>query len=200
LAGSTTGTLYALTVTATDVTAGVSSPAVPVDLIVGSSGGDTISAAALSANLGTAVPTFIFGRDGSDTLSAAGMTGNVWLIGGAGADKMTGGSGANSYMYGAPTDSTNAAMDIITNFNVGMDRIDLSGLGAVLQVAGSINSNGKGANANTLGAHSIGWQTSGGNTFVYVNISGSKESIGATNMKMELMGSVSLGSNNITHV
>jgi hypothetical protein len=199
LAGSTNGTLYALTVTATDTTANVSSPTVPVDLIVGTIGTDTISAAALSANIGTSTPTFIFGREGSDTLSGAGMTGSLWFIGGGGADKMTGGSGANSYMYSATSDSAGSMVDVITNFNVGMDHIDLTGLSSALQVAGSINSNGKGANVNVLAAHSIGWQASGGNTFVYVNTSGSKEAVGGTNMKIELMGGVSLSSGNFLH-
>lgn len=90
-------------------------------------------------------------------------------------------------------------MDIITNFNAGMDRIDLTRLGTALQYAGSIPSKGKGGNANAIGAHSVGWQTSGGNTFVYVNTSGAKENITASNMKIELAGGVSLSSGNFLH-
>jgi len=112
---------------------------------------------------------------------------------------MTGGSGADNYMYGSKTESTNTAMDIITNFSAAMDRIDLTGLGSALQVAGSIPSNGKGPNANNLAAHSVGWQTNGGNTFVYVNTSGAKEGIASADMKIELLGSVSLTSGNIIH-
>ena len=199
LAGSTTGKLYALTVTATDVTSGLSSPAVRVDVIVGSSGNDTISVATLSANLGTATPTFVYGRTGNDTLIGSGMTGNLWFVGGGGADKMTGGSGVNTYVYDSTSDSTSSVMDIITNFKASVDRIDLTGLGTALQYAGSIQSSRKSANSNVIAAHSVGWQTSGGNTFVYVNTSGAKESITASNMKIELMGSPSLGSGNFLH-
>ena len=197
LAGSTTGTLYSLTLTATDVTANLSSPAVGVDVIVGSSGDDTISVATLVGNLRLATPTFVFGQGGNDTLNGSSMTGREWFIGSGGADTMTGGSGSDTYMYSAVSDSTSASMDIIANFSAAADRIDLSGLRTVLQVAGSISSNGK--NGNTLAAQSVGWQTSGGNTFVYVNTSGARENIGATDMKIELQGSVSLSSSDFIH-
>jgi hypothetical protein len=199
LAGSLTGTAYALTVTATDVTSGNSSAAAPLNVVVGSGDNDTISAVTLSGNLALAAPAFVLGGAGNDTISATGMTGNVWLSGGAGADKMTGGSGVNTYMYSATSDSTSSVMDIITNFNASVDRVDLTGLGTALQYAGSIQSNGKGLKANVIAAHSVGWQTSGGNTFVYVNTSGAQEGIGASNMEIELVGSLSLGSGNFVH-
>ncbi len=199
LAGSTTGTLYALTVTATDTTANVSSPATAIDVVVGAAGSDTISLATLSANLGKATPTFVFGRGSNDVLNGTGMTGPVWFSGGAGADQMTAGTGADTFEYGSVSDSTASAMDVISHFNAGLDKIDLSGLGVTLAIAGTISGSGKGSTVNSLAAHSVGWQTSGGNTFIYVNTSGAKESITAANMKIELAGSISLSSNNILH-
>jgi serralysin len=198
LAGTTAGLLYSLTVTANDTTSGLSSPAVPVNVIIGTSGVDTISVATLSANLGTSTPTFVYGRGSADTLNGSGMTGKLWFVGGGGADKMTGGSGIDTYIYSSTSDSASSAMDIITNFKVGVDRIDLTSLGA-LQYAGSIQSNGKSGNADVIAAHSVGWQTSGGNTFVYINTSSAKENITASNMKIELAGNLSPTSSNFLH-
>jgi Ca2+-binding RTX toxin-like protein len=200
LAGSATGNLYALTVTARDVTAGVSSPTVPVAVVAGTTGSDSVSVATLSANIGVATPSFILGGGGDDTLNGAGMTGKLWFVGGSGADIMTAGSGADTFMYNAATESNSTALDVIFSFNASADKIDLCGLGVPFQVAGTIPSNGRGSSGNTLAAHSVGWQTSGGNTFVYVNTSGGKESISATDMKIELAGGVSPGVGNIIHL
>lgn len=197
LAGSTTGTLYALTVTTNDLTLGVSSPATAVDVIVGTDGSDTISVSAVLAGQAPSTPSFIYGRGANDTLDGSGMSGKLWFVGSGGADRMTGGSGVNDYLYAATSDSTASAMDIITNFHAGTDTIDLTGLGSALSFVGPIKAAGKGA--NILAAHSAGWQASGGNTFVYVNTSGSSESLSGTNMKIELLGSVSLTSSNILH-
>ncbi len=101
---------------------------------------------------------------------------------------MTGGSGANAYLYGAASDSTAAAMDIIANFNAGKDLIDLTGLGGTLASAGALSGD--------LAAHSVGWKTSGVNTFVYVNTSGSSEALAATDMQIKLLGTPVLTSAN----
>ncbi|HEX2944008.1 MAG TPA: NF038122 family metalloprotease [Rhodopila sp.] len=192
LAGAAGGQLYALDVTATDTTSGASGPADPLDVIVGSSGADTVNIANLTGSLGLSTPTFVYGLAGSDTLNGTGITGNLWLDGGAGADKLTGGNGANDYLYTATADSTSASMDLITNFHTGTDKIDLTGLGQTLKYAGKLK-------YSKLAAGSIGWQTSGGNTYVYVNTSGGTESLSSTNMKIELAGSLSLNSGNFLH-
>jgi len=116
---------------------------------------------------------------------------------------MAGGTGVNDYLYGATTDSTGAATDIITNFHAASDLIDLTGLATSLKSAGSLptrTGHGKKVSDQVLPAHSVGWQASGGNTFVYVNTSGSSESLVSSNMKLELLGSVSLTSSNIMHL
>jgi Ca2+-binding RTX toxin-like protein len=73
---------------------------------------------------------------------------------------MTGSSGVNDYLYGASSDSTVAATDVITNFHTA-DVIDLSGLGIALQYGGKLAT-------SSIAADSVAWQVSSGNTFVYV--------------------------------
>lgn len=192
-AGTATSRLYALTVTAKDTNSGNSAPAQTVDVVVGSSGGDTITLTGLSGIV-TSAPTFIYGLAGNDTINGTGMTGRLYFDGGAGADKLTGGAGVNDYEYGAVGDSTATAMDIITNFHVAVDLIDLTGIGTKLKYAGAVSSTGA-----TLAAGSIGFQDSGGNTFVYVNSSGASEKLTAANMKIELSGTVALTSGNFLH-
>lgn len=192
VAGAAGGRLYALDITATDATNGNSSPAMPLNIIVASAGADTVNVASLSGALGTASPTFIYGLAGNDRINGAGMTAALWIIGGQGADTMTGGSGPNSYLYAAASESTAIAMDVITNFNAAKDTIDLRAMGVALGYAGKVQ-------GSNLAAHSVGWQASGGNTFIYVNASGSAERLTATDMKIELAGQVSLNSGNILH-
>ena len=50
------------------------------------------------------------------------------LTGAGGADTLTGGAGADTFRYVATSDSTAAAQDIITDFQTGVDRIDLTGI------------------------------------------------------------------------
>ncbi len=194
LNGAAGGSLYALTITATDTTSGGTAAAAGLDVIVGSSAGDTVSVATLTGALGAGTASFVYGLGGNDTLTASGMTGKTWFVGGGGADRMTGGSGVNDYLYGAVSDSTAAAMDVITNFHAAADMIDLTGLGTALSYAGKIGA------TNKLAAGSVGWQVSGGNTFVYVNTSTASESLTAANMKIEMLGSLSLGTGNIVHL
>ena len=192
--GAAGGKLYALTLIATDATNGASAAPAALNVVIAGAGADTVNLTALSGIV-TAAPSFIYGLAGNDTLNAAGMSGPQVFIGGAGADTMTGGSGANVYAYGATSDSTAKLMDIVTNFNPARDTIDLSGLGVSLGSPVTLS-----ASATSLAAGSIGWQTAGGNTFVYVNTSGRAEALTATNMKIALLGAVTLSTGNIVHV
>jgi hypothetical protein len=194
VAGGANGQLYSLSVVANDLNAGTSSPPSALNVVVASSGNDNVSLATLVGGLGIASPTFIYGLGGADKINGAGMTGSLWFAGGAGADTMSGGSGANHYLYGAASDSTNTSTDVVTNFNPAMDVIDLTGLGSSLKYDGELNPKGK------LNAHSVGWQTSGGNTFVYANTSSSNGSAGSTELKIELLGKITLSSGNILHL
>jgi hypothetical protein len=194
VAATTNGRVYALTLSATDLNSGLSSPPAALNVIVASSGADTVSVAALVGSGAIATPAFIYGLAGNDQLNATGMTSKLWFAGGAGADTMTGGSGVNDYLYGATSDSTAAATDMITNFRTATDLVDLTGLGVALQFSGKLT-------ASSIAAHSIGWQVSQGNTFAYVNTSVGTETLTAANMAIEFRGgSVPLTSSNFLHV
>ena len=180
--------VYALTFTATDTTAKLSSSAIPFDVVVGTNGGDTINIASLISS--TTTSAMVFGLGGNDVLNGSGMTSHLWFVGGAGADKMTGGSGGNTYLYGSASESIPSAFDTITNFNTNADVIDLTGLGAgVLKTLSSI----PGA-TQSIAAHSVDYlYNSGSNTtFVYMNTSNSSESLSKANMEIALVGHVAL--------
>jgi hypothetical protein len=189
--GAAEGKAYSLTVTANDLTNGGSSPADPFQFVVGSSGSDTISVAALTGSTGPSTPAFIYGLGGDDTIDGSGMTGQLWFDGGAGADVVTGGSGPNTYLYGTIADSTPASKDVITDFHTTSDRIDLSGVSTSLKYAGGLS-------GPSLAAHSVGYQESGGNTFVYANTGATAVSLSSANMEMELQGAVALTPKNFT--
>src|SRR5262249_8502420 len=119
--------------------------------------------------------------------------------GGAGADKLTGGTGNNTFSYTAAGNSTPAAADTITDFRHGADKIDftaISGINATLgvpQFQGSITGSGN----LTLNAHGVAFLEAGGNTHVLVNTSNSAEVVTtsnttAANMEIVLVG-VNLG-------
>jgi len=194
VAGAANGKLYALTLTVNDTTAAVSSPAIAVDVIIGAAGNDAITPASLSG-ITPSAPVFIYGLAGNDTINGTGMTGTLFMDGGAGADTMTGGSGANIYEYGAVTDSTPSLMDVITNFNAAKDMINLTGLGINLTTPAALTSAGA-----TLTADTIKWQVSGGNTFIYVNDTSKSEVLSAANMKIELKGNIALSSGNFAYL
>ena len=194
VAGAAGGKLYALTVTAKDTTSGNSAPPTAIDVVVGGASGDTIALSSM-AGIVAAAPTFIYGLAGADSLNATGLTGKVWFDGGAGADTMTGGSGVNDYEYGAMSDSTATAMDIITNFRVGIDIVDLTGTGTKFSSFAALT-----PSATTIAAGTAGWQVSGGNTFIYANSTLKSEALTAANMKIELVGNIALTSGSFVHL
>jgi hypothetical protein len=191
--GAADGALYGLTASATDTASGMASPAMPLNVIVGDNGNDVITPASLPGIV-TSAPAFIYEGGGIDTIVATGMTGTIYFASGAGADIMTGGGGVNVYEYGGAADSTPSAMDIITNFNVAVDLIDLTGLASPFTAVGALASN-----ATTIAAGTIGWQTIKTNTFVYANTNDRPEALGAANMKIELTGRVTLTAANFLH-
>jgi Ca2+-binding RTX toxin-like protein len=101
------------------------------DVLVGGSGHDTL--------IGGIGDDTLWGDDGNDALH--GGSGNDVLDGGAGddvlsgdvgTDRLTGGAGADVFQFGATAHSTVSATsrDIITDFQIGLDKIDLSGIDA----------------------------------------------------------------------
>jgi parallel beta-helix repeat protein len=68
------------------------------------------------------------GTNAADSIDAG--AGNDTIDGGAGRDTLTGGTGADVFHFSAATDSNDAdGQDRITDFDVSMDKIDVSGLG-----------------------------------------------------------------------
>lgn len=83
------------------------------------------------------------GRNGADIL--LGGNGDDILIGGRGFDRLTGGEGADVFIFRSIGDAPlGRRIDTIMDFETGVDRIDLSALGA------------EGAEVRLLGAHSAG--------------------------------------------
>ena len=196
VAGAANGKLYELTVTANDITNAsttVSAPAQAVNVVVGSSGADTITLSSLSGIV-AAAPTFIYGLAGNDKIVGTGMTGSLYFDGGAGADTMTGGSGTNIYEFAATSDSTPSAMDIITNFKVATDKLDFTGISSKFTTLASLATT-----ATQVAADSIEWQVSGGNTYVYANTTSKAEAFASATMKIELQGTVALTTANFAH-
>jgi hypothetical protein len=187
--GAANGKLYSLAISATDTGAdGVSNSVIDrLDIIVGSNSADSIHITALGGLSGNA--TFIYGLGRGDVLDGSGMTGELWFASGAGADLMTGGSGVNRYLYSVLDDSIASSMDRITNFHSAHDVIDLSGISPSLHNTGLLPD-------VALGAHSVGWQPSNGNTFVYVNAGSALASVSSAELKIELIGTVALSSKN----
>jgi Ca2+-binding RTX toxin-like protein len=72
----------------------------------------------------------LYGGTGNDTLR--GDSGNDSLQGDAGKDSLTGGSGADSFIFRAVSESATGATtaDVITDFAVGTDKINLSAIDA----------------------------------------------------------------------
>ena len=111
-----------------------------------SAAGQSLTGNAISNTLnGGGGNDILEGVVGNDTLNAG--SGADVLIGGTGADSLRGNAGADVFRYNAATDSTAAATDLIGDFAVGLDRIDLSGIDANTLAGGDQAFQWIGANA-----------------------------------------------------
>lgn len=118
------------------------------DFLFGQAGGDKLE--------GGAGVDLLDGGAGTDTLS--GQTGADRLIGGSGKDTMTGGSEADTFVFNSGDSSLNSStFDRITDFETGVDSIDLSfvsePLASSAYAEGTISTNNFGtalATANSL--------------------------------------------------
>jgi len=85
-------------------------------------------------------------------------------------------------------------MEIITNFNAAADRIDLTWLGWLFGGAAALT-----GSATSVAGDTIGWRTSGGDTFVYVNSGDRIEPLTGVSTKIELQGAIALTAANFLH-
>ncbi len=96
--------------------------------VSGSTQNDAIyGSAAANVLSGDGGSDYIAGYDGDDTID--GGAGDDTIVGGAGVDKLTGGAGFDTFRFVAFTDSTIAdgkPQELISDFQQGVDRIDLS--------------------------------------------------------------------------
>ncbi len=111
---------------------------------------------------------------------------NFTVTGGGGADKLAGGSGHNTYVYGAKTNSTPSGADTISNFHVASDKIDFSAISGLNSNTQPVAINFLTSTPSNIAGHTIDVVTSGGNTVVYANASGSSESISAHHEDMQI--------------
>lgn len=74
----------------------------------------------------TATGQQISGTSGAEALN--GTNGADVIYGGGGGDTLTGGLGSDTFRYTAASDSNDAGRDVITDFETGVDRLDLTGL------------------------------------------------------------------------
>ena len=81
------------------------------DFIRGDSGNDTL--------IGNAGNDVLIGDSGNDDIR--GGTGNDYIVGGTGDDTLSGGTGSDTFIFG-----DNSGNDVVTDFTVGEDTIDLS--------------------------------------------------------------------------
>jgi len=174
--------VYALAIQVNDTSNGTHSAALPFDVWVGTGKGDTVTLATAEGSTNT--PTIAYGLGGNDTINAGGITAPVWFVGGTGADTMTGGSGGNTYLYAAVTESGQGlAADTITNFKAVSDKFDFSDITGFTAVQGQL-----GTAKTQVAAHSIAWFVSGTNTLVYGNDTANAVSPNRAHMEIILNG------------
>jgi Ca2+-binding RTX toxin-like protein len=111
----------------------------------------------------------IYGRGGNDTIQGGdgndviyGGSGNDTITGGAGADQLWGGSGRDTFVFASAADSTPASFDTIQDFQVGVDHINVSGLGFAAGMSG----------LGALAAHGLSWSQVGSDTVVLGDTNG----------------------------
>jgi Ca2+-binding RTX toxin-like protein len=128
----------------------------------------------------------VIGTSGPNTINMSGAA-NFLVTGARGADTLTGGSGHNTYVYTATTDSTPSAHDTVTNFNVASDKIDFSAIRGLNSNTQPVTSNFLTSTPTSIAAHTIDVLTIGGNTVVYADASGNTEAIGNGHEDMQII-------------
>jgi hypothetical protein len=123
--------------------------------------------------------TELTGADGRDLIDSHGA--NATVTGGGGADRMVAGSGQNTFLYQAASDSTADASDTIAGFRHGVDKIDFGSIPGIQTANGQVQYQGElwGPGEHTLAAGSVATLEAGGNTLVVVNASDHAQTVSA---------------------
>lgn len=132
------------------------------DTIFGNAGNDTIAAGAAG--------DLLYGGRGDDRLD--GGSGQDILNGGIGQDRLTGGAGADTFVFDFVSDSWAGRADTITDFEAGIDRIDLSGIDADPAIQGNQSLHFGDAQTLTDTSGNIWVTLAGRDTFVHVDRDG----------------------------
>ncbi len=173
------------------------------DVLLGGKGNDTLKGGAGDDVLyGEAGNDSLDGGDGTDWLDGGagkdtlkGGNGDDTIVGGAGADSLSGGNGADTFRFVAISDSTNKASgrDFISDFKVGIDKIDLSAIDAIASTPGFDDAfvlDARGSASTAVAQGHIGWYTvnksgtANDRTFLRINTDADK----AIEMSIELKG------------
>ena len=169
------------------------------DVVKGDFGNDTVSGGN-GADLvsGGAGNDWVYGDNGNDRVEGNfgadrlfGGKGNDLLIGGRGMDIMTGGQGADEFRFNALSDSGRfpVAADLIRDFKVGLDRIDLSGIDANGMMQGDQSFALSDADGLTGQAGQLAILTAGNQTRVVMDVDGDA----VADMMIRLNGQLDLG-------
>ena len=147
----------------------------------GGSGNDTVTGGALGDFLvgfdgddalnGGAGKDSLWGVDGNDILN--GGSGIDWLWGGAGLDILIGGGGVDTFVFAAIADSAvGAGRDLISDFDQGIDKINVSGIDAITGGVDEAFSFIGGADFSGAAGELRFFQTASGNTIVEADTNG----------------------------
>ena len=176
------------------VSAETAGSGVTIDLGNQSEGFRIIGSASADAITGGSGDDIIKGGVGDDTLYGKGGNDKMLggdnddvLIGGAGKDIMTGGAGANRFVFEAVSDSPwGAARDVIKDFKVGVDRIDLTAIDADTLAANDQDFTFIGSGAFSGQAGELQASAFGANTMVSADVDGD----GNADFQILLIGTV----------
>ena len=194
------------------------------DTINGGNGNDTTSYAFYSgpivANLTTGVVSFpgnstltdtlisienLIATNGNDSVTGnssanvlSGAAGNDTIIGGLGSDTLTGGLGIDIFKYNNLADSAFGALnrDTITDFLLGVDKLDLSAIDANFTIAGDQAFTFLGSSAAFTNVGQLRYQVTGGNLFLYGNVDAN---LATSEFELQLSSLASITAANITH-
>ncbi len=169
-ASATAGVTVSLALTAAQNTVGAGTDTLAtIENLLGSGFNDTLT--------GSTAANTIDGGAGNDTIN-----------GGSGADVLTGGAGADTFLYSAVADSTPSALDRITDFVHGTDKIGLSAIDPNSSAAGDQAFQWGG---NTATARGIWWSYDAANnlTHVYGDTNGNASTI---EFQIDLAGQIAL--------